>query len=264
MGAQGLARDWLVRSAHMQAVAILALGSPVDAEIPALARDLGVTAFEAGQLLRGIFPSVVLKTDDGARATRLAQALDSRRHRTLVFELGDVVRHSAMFSPKSFVLEATAITALGTGDEKRSLSFAGLRALIRATHAAQVDAVQIDKGRAFSPGRALLSGGIVVTKAIEKETRTRTVEKEPVLYVFSEATPPWLLCESSLKYDGLGPKLKPGRSENFLTLARILKEAAPQAFFDERLLQFRGAQLSPNTPDTLDLLAHLLAKLALP
>jgi hypothetical protein len=240
------------------AVAIISLKTPPDVEAPLLARDLGTTAFEAGQLIRGVLPSVVLKTEDAARAEKLTATLTARGHQALTADLAQVVRHSSMFTPRGFRFEAQSFVAFPAQGAEQAIALADVRALIRANHVLEGEKVQKEKSRDFSLGRAALSGGLVMTKSVEKDVKVRTTDKEPVLYLFHRGGLPWLLSESALKYEGLGPKLKPGRPENFVTLGRSLKEACPGALFDERFLQFRGAPGAPNTADTLDLLAHLL------
>jgi hypothetical protein len=173
----------------------------------------------------------------------------------VVFTPADIVSHRAMRTPNSPRFETEALLG-GAGE---SVRWDAVRALVRATHSAQVTEVGIEKGRAFAPGRAVLTGGIVVTAPTEKEVRSQVTRKEQVLYLFHHGAPPWLFAESRHKYEGLGPRLKPGTSENFQTLVQLLRERAPQSRFDDRLLQFRGAAGSPNTPETIDLLAHLIA-----
>ena len=56
----------------MYVVGLLSLSTSPDAESSALAADLNVTLYEAGQLVRGALPSILLRTPDGARAEALA------------------------------------------------------------------------------------------------------------------------------------------------------------------------------------------------
>ena len=248
----------------MNFVALTRLATSPDVEAPLLAQELGGTAFEAGQQLRGVLPSVVLRTEDGARANALCASLRARGHGALVCDPASVVSHRAMFSPQRFLLEARGLVGIARQGPEQVVAWDDIAGLVRATHVAQVTQVGVEKGRAFSPGKAVLSGGLLLTKATEKEVRSQVTEKETVLYVFGRGGPPWLLAESGLKYEGLAQAMKPARLENFQTLVRMLRERAPAALFDDRLLQFRGGPGAPNTPETIDLLAHLIVLASAP
>ena len=94
-----------------------------------------------------------------------------------------------------------------------------------------------------------------------------------MLYIFrAGGETPWLLRERGTSYAGLGAGLVASSAQNFLSTIAWLRERAPSALYDERLLNPRNAvlrltrsgsasasTLSTSSAGGVDLLAHLIA-----
>lgn len=233
----------------MFVVAVISLGAPVETEAPLLASELGVTAYEAGLLLRAPSPAVVLRTEDRARAVALLASLRARGHDTVACDSNAVVSTEAMHLVRSFALEPEAIV-----DGAGRLPFGAISALVRAQHSARVETTEKTTGTKISLGRAALSGGLLATKKVTSE-RTRVSEsREQVLYVFGSTPQPWIVLASRARYDGLGEPLRPSQLENFERFVTVLRGRCPNAAFDDRLLAVKTAD-----SDAADLLANLVA-----
>ena len=251
----------------MDVVAIVALGRSVEEEAPKLAADLGLTAYETGVMLRAPMPVIVLRTDDRARTTDLLGKLRSRGHDAVACALDAVTSSDDMFRPKAFRVDAGDFVGIGHGEEHR-LPLAAISALVRATHVTRTEDVIVERQRKIGIGRAALTGGLLGTKTVEKESTRVTHEREPVLYVFRVDAAPWLLASTQLRYDGLAQDMKISKMENFEVLVRSLRELAPAAAFDARLLSVRAnttviaagpKHLATSSSASLDILAHIVA-----
>ena len=252
----------------MHIVAIAELATPLEAEAAALAADLGTTAYEERlNLLTGL-PTVVLMTVDRGAATALLAKLRARKHRAMVVDVDTVVAHEAMIPMRGFALEKAAVIAGGN-----ELPYGEITALLRAMHRSNTETHSETKTRQFSPGKALLTGGLAFTKTVTREAKSAVQESEQVLYVFrGEGETPWLLRERGTSYAGLGPALTVSSAQNFLATIAQLRARAPDAVYDERLLNPRGATnrlsrsgtasastLSTSSASGVDLLAHVIA-----
>ncbi len=251
----------------MDVVAIVALGRSVEEEAPRLAADLGLTAYETSVMLRAPMPVIVLRTEDRARAIDVVGKLRSRGHDAAHCDLDAVTASEDMFRPKAFRLEAGDFVGIGQGEERR-LPLAAVTALVRATHVTRTEDVVVDRQRKISIGRVALTGGLLATKTAEKESTRVTHEREPVLYVFRADAAPWLLASTQLRYDGLAQDMKISKMENFEVLVRTLRELAPWAAFDARLLSVRAnttvvaagpKHLAMSSSASFDVLAHIVA-----
>jgi hypothetical protein len=248
-------------------IAVVALARSVEEEAPLLAADLGLTVYETAVMLRAPMPVVILRTEERARALDLLGKLRARRHDAVACELSAVASSEDMFRPKSFRFEGTDIVGTGQGVEQR-LPLANVFSLVRATHQKRTEQTVTTRERRPSFGRALMTGGLMMTKTTTKESRRVDTEKEPVLYLFRADGAPWLLAATELRYDGLGPEMRVSKAENFEVLLRRLREAAPDAPFDARLVSIRtsldtvvtsGANhTSTTSASMIDLLAHIV------
>ena len=253
----------------MDIVAIVSLGTPVEVEAPLLAAELGVTPYEGALLLRAPPPVPVLRTEDRARTRDLLAKLRGRGHDVVACEARAVVASADMSHVRSFVIEPGALCATSTNGQTDRVEWGEVVAFVRAVHRTRSESIEKSTGHKFDLGRAAMSGGIMVTKKITTTTTQTSEEREPVLYVFRQRGVPLLVQQSRMRYDGLGPDLRPSQIENFATLVRALRDRAPSAAYDERLITARpstdrvraGAHgsVQSSTADGVDLLAHLVA-----
>jgi hypothetical protein len=248
-------------------VALVGLVGSVEDEAPRLAADLGLTVYEAAMLLRAPPPTILLRTEDRSRTLSLLGNLRARGHHAVACDLAAVASSNTMFRPKSFRFEGNVFFGLA-GTEERRLPLSEVVAFVRAMHATRSEDTVVKTTSAISIGRAVATGGLMVKKKTTTESKAVAEEREPVLYVFAENAAPWLLASTELRYDGLGEGLKRSRIENFDELSSRLRQAAPQADFDTRLLHARAPaaivssnakHLGTSSAASIDVLAHIVA-----
>ena len=224
-------------------------------------------------LLAAGLPAVVLTTADKARALELLALLRSYGHDALAFDGARVASSQQMIWPRRFHFEADALVC--DAPTEQALPYSDIIVLARASHQTRVETTTTEKKKSFSMGRAIVSGGLLLTKTKEKSSTARTDQREEVLYVFHRAgSTPWLVRERGTRYDGLGDKMGPLEHANFVTTVALLREHAPQAAYDDRLVsrkipervaQFAAQacgdrrRVETSSEPGMDLLAHLLA-----
>jgi hypothetical protein len=252
-------------------VAIAELGTSVDDETPALAGDLGTTVYEARLRLAAGIPCVILSTPDRERALALLGKLRARGHGAVAFDGHAVVPASSMVAVRQYRLEHDALEldpSDGAPPSNARLPFAEMTALLRAMHRSSHVRREDVKEVKFRAGAAIATGGLIMTKTVKKQVRTTIEEREHVLYVFGKVGAPWLLRESTAQYAGLGEAMHPTRAMNFAASVRMIRERAPNAAYDERLLAVKrfpepakdpgDARGSDLATGGVDLLAHVL------
>lgn len=244
-------------------------GAADDAGAPVrLAKATGVTAYEARLALAGGFPAIVLTTADEARANALAATLRAGGDDAVACDARAIVAAEAMVPFDRFTFAGDAVVAGG-----ESLPYADVSVLLRAVHRSRATTQTQTTERKFDVGKSLLSGGLANSKVVTKTSTESAEAREPVLYVFrrSGATP-WLLREGRTIYEGLGAARGLTTIANFATTIRLLRERAPHAAYDERLvhahralerssLQGTGARstVTSSSASGIDALAHLVA-----
>jgi hypothetical protein len=259
----------------MDIVALTELGTTLDVEAEILARELGITAYEARQKLAVGMPCVVLATPDRARTTSLLGALRARGHGAVACDARAIAPNGMMvqvrrfhFDTDAFVVDAGQDGQLGAKADERVL-YADMLALIHATHRHTTERHEQTKEKKFRPVAALVSGGVILTKTIKHDIVRTGEAKEQVVYIFRRGGVPVLLSESAAQYAGLGDAALPTRIQNFTTTVRLLRERAPSVPWDARLTTLKKPPEPPNDPGSprtfdratggTDLLAHLLA-----
>lgn len=245
-----------MNAAHV--VAVTALDGSLELVAPRLAPALGTTPYELRLALSAGLPAIVLMTPDPARARTATEAIRREGHRAVTCVRTEVVSSTIMTALKDFRLEAQELVATAAGADR--LPFSDVLALFRASHRTTTETKSELKERKLRPGMAIATGGMVLTKTTTREVTSRTDEREQVLYLFRRSgAAPWILRERSGRYAGLGTEVGRTTLENFATTIRRLRDRAPGAFYDERLVTARAIRGIADGVDAADLLAHLLA-----
>jgi len=253
----------------MDVVAIVALGTSVETEAPLLAADLGITLYEAGLMLRVPSPVVVLRTDDRTRTMALLGALRSRGHHVVACDVAAVASAEQLVSVQRFRLADEGLSVEAPRGVEVQVAWSDVVAIVRAVHRSRTERLEKTDEQRLSLGRAAFTGGLALRKTVTTETKIASEEREQVLYVFPQAGRPLFFAQSRTRYDGLGAELRPSQIENFATFTRLLRERAPLAAYDERLLaprphaervrsHVRGHETA-SSAQGVDLLAHLVA-----
>lgn len=239
-------------------VAIAELRGGPDGTLKELSAELGTTPYDLRLVLNAGFPAVVLATVDEERA-RAARAAVARHGHVPVFLDGrSVVASGDMTELVRFKLTKSSVIA----DERApaELPFADIGALVRAMHRGTTTTTEQVKERKLRPVMAIVTGGLVMSKKTTREVTRTEAHREQVLYLFRRSgAPSWILRERGALYNDLGPNLGPTAFENFQTTIRKLRELAPAAAYDDRLMNARPIPGVADGSDATDLLAYLIA-----
>jgi hypothetical protein len=92
--------------------------------------------------------------------------------------------------------------------------------------------------RKLDIGKALLTSGLSITKKVETISERVTATKEPFLLLQRrDGRPDLMLYERRLNYQCLGRELQPSTFGNFTALSAKLRNLAPQAPLDDRIIR---------------------------
>ncbi len=269
----------MVYPPRVYVVALAELATPIEAEAAALAQDLGTTAYEERLKLAAGLPAIVLTSAEEAPARSLVARLRARRHGVVSCDAGAVVASHAMVALRRFSFEPEALVKSEVTPEVAPelpgarLPYADVLGIFRGLHQTRTETRVDATKKEFSAGRALLTGGLVMRKSVSREEKAVVQEREQVCYLFRRSgETPWILRERGTQYAGLGAALGPSSAQNFVATMARLRELAPGAVYDERLMSPRNAPSRPirsgagsaekvgvSSVDGVDLIAHLMA-----
>jgi hypothetical protein len=249
----------------MYLIAITRWGAPLDQEIGFLSGITGVSAPDLRMHLAYHLPAFLAGGLDEAAAREMMGALLERGHGCVASVATRIPAASKMFSPRSFELSEDCFIAAAADGATLEMPYAELIGIVRATAILDVQTSVEEKQRKLSMGRAVLTGGLMMSKTVTKKRATASVEREPVVYLFRKTGQDHMfLAENRLQYQGLGRHISQTRHQNFNALVNVFRERAPQALFDDRFVSRRPPRLPPSAldgsveADELDQAAYIL------
>lgn len=232
--------------------------------VQALAVALGITAYEIRQRMIGGGPAVVASFADPQQARTLSTKLNQSGVATLIIDADAVRSKTGRFLVRRFELKEWLLRIEASDGQSAEIAYGDIDLLLPGTRIlGQSETITVTE-RKFSLGRTILSGGIPLTKKVERQEEVNTEERENVLYLYAGERPPVVFSQSGMVYDGLGAAMKMSRELNFAYLTSELRRLCPAAGYDDRLLKRLGQVrlLGPaQNPETnLDLAFEILAR----
>jgi hypothetical protein len=247
----------------MFVLAVGKLDGDADARARAYARATGAGAYDARVRVQAPAPRVVSTHASAEDAARLADALEPEGFAPFVFDASTTEHDGDRLIARSFQLGDDEVHVELRDGRRHTLALRQVRLILRGTRIQVTTEVETRKERKLSIGKAVLTGGLAMTKTVEKTVEQQRDARDGFLYCHEEGGPTVAFLETGVLYDGLGAAREPTRAGNFARLARLLRDRSPSAVWDERLLtragqvQVLGGLLPPE--QALDLAAALLA-----
>jgi hypothetical protein len=239
------------------------------ARVRALAAALKVTVHEALMRLRapGDGPLAVAVLADRDPALQLTGRLQDAGFKTAVLTPDDMKREAAAWEIKRFGLAADGLHVETAKGDSHVVPYPEVRLMLRGIGIVRSGATETEKTRSLSIGRAVLTGGIVLSRTTRTRREVTDERREGFLNVYASDGSVFVFRESVLAYYSLGPELKPSRAANFAFLVSEVRRRCPGGLYDERLLGRAGqaALLGPTLApeEHLDLASALLARVLL-
>ena len=225
----------------MNLVAIVRAPSLPEEAARGLADATGLTLAEARMRLAPEPPALVarLEPDEASalvaelrRAGLAALAVEARcptdRDRT--------VAHS-------FGLGSSAATFTSRTGKSMEADWPDVLAIFRGVRATLTSVEREEKTKRFAAGAALITGGVILTRTSKQTVRSSEETHENVILVYARDGRAATLAENQLDFSCLGRHMRPSSTENMVELARLLRERAKGAFYDERLLRLGRRRL---------------------
>lgn len=247
----------------MHVVAIHSLGQDRETHASALALALDKTMYEVLSRLRspGNGPFTVGVFADQERAMQMEAKLRSAGFSAVLLTEREIAAELSPLIVRKFVLSENDLAVATETGQSLSIPFRNVRLILRGTGTVRGTTTETVKSRSVSLGRAVMSGGLMLTKTTKTVQEVAVEERTAFFNLYAGDNPVLVFRENALVYDSLGPKLQPSRALNFTCLIAELRRRCPEAQYDERLLT-RPAQIALLGP-TLNPEEHLSVATAL-
>jgi hypothetical protein len=230
-------------------VAIHALDPQDSSRAPALAEALGCTAYEARGRLVTAGPSVVAQGVDREPLAEVGRRLKAAGFRVILVDTAVIERPGLWYEVRSFELAPAGWRVMTRGGERTAMRWDRIDLVVRGRATRETMTTEVQTEKRFSAARAIATGGMVRSKKTTTETTHTETTPEGFLHVFAHGAVA-VIRETAVDYGGLGEALEVSRAANFMALLATLRERAPRARFDDRLLRHvAAAQILGTTLD---------------
>jgi hypothetical protein len=132
-----------------------------------------------------------------------------------------------------FSLGDTWLTLSPRSGPSVRLMWTDIAAVLRGVRASQVDVERTEETTTYIP----TMDGYPMVYTSTNTVRSSNDSSEQVIFVYLRDGRSALLAANGLAFTCLGPAMQPSASGNMAELARLLRERAKEAFYDERLLK---------------------------
>jgi len=203
-----------------------------------LANALKVTAFEANSRLRtpGNGPLVVGVFAEEVQAKKLADELESKGFSTAVLNNDEIKAEADQWLIRRFSLGENDLIVKSNDGRSLTIAYRDINLILHCIRILSSTSMETTRKRTLSLGKAVLTGGLIVTKTAKTMHEVTKEERERFLTIYAEDRPTLAFHETGLVYDSLGPARGLSRSVNFAQLTAELRRLCTGAQYDERLL----------------------------
>ena len=227
-----------------------------------IANILGILVFEARQKITGGNPVTIANFSVQQQAENIATQLSRNGVPAFIVDTHD---HQPLFQVSQFELKPQGLQIESTEGQRLNIDYSKITLILAASYSdGQMETIKTTTSRKFSMGKTLLAGGIPMTKKIKKNRISGGKDRDKTLWLYSDKQEIVIFNRNRLNYAGLGGARQLTRELNFTHLQNKLRQRAPQARYDERLMKqtglvnLLGPSLDPETH--LALAFEILAK----
>ncbi len=222
----------------MFVVAVTRWGPGLSEQLPTLAAELGVFPYDLRMRLNGPLPVVVARVSGAEAASALVAKLRGWGHGAVGGDTAKVPTTEQMHQPREFELdfEGGHLRTTSATRERAQVDGAEIYALIHAMVVSDAQTISERHSKQFSAARAVLSGGMVMTRSTSStSTITESSSEERIYLIRRDFAQPMVFCQHQLRYTGLGDAMGRASHESFAALCTALRRLAPGAIYDDQL-----------------------------
>ncbi|WP_375756892.1 hypothetical protein [Corallococcus exercitus] len=217
----------------MKLVALVRPAGEVPEAAQVLAAAAGMAPAEARMRLAPEPPALLARLAPDA-ADALVKALQDAGLAALTI---DEAESAERVTARTVTFGSAQVTFTPRAGAPLTMAWEDVTVILRGASSLRTQSEHTEKSTKVALGAALVTGGLKMTKTTEKSVRGSQEETSQVVFVFDRDGRGAVLPEVGFDFSCLGPAMQASRTANMVTLARLVRERAPAAFYDERLLR---------------------------
>jgi hypothetical protein len=210
-----------------------------------VAAIIGKTAYETRFRLTGKIPKIIANYSTRDKAELAAGYLKELGLTVMLFPDSELRQPWRIFKARSLKFEEPAIAFRDKSGQEARMEAREAFLIVSARMQAYADSVETKTTRKINIAATVLAGGIPIMKKVKEKTTTRSFRTENFVRVYGRSSPePAVqIQQHDFDYSFLGTEMVASAATNFNIAIRKIREAFPQAIYDDRLMEPFGADM---------------------
>jgi hypothetical protein len=207
---------------------------------------IGKNLYETRLRLTGKIPKIIANYDTMQRAELAAKSLRELGLVVIVFSDSELRKPPQVYKAHSLKLEEQAIMFCDRSGQARRMEAREAFLILSGRMQTYTEAEVTKTTRKLNVTATLLTGGIPITKKVKEKTISKSYQTESFVRLYDRTSPEPAaeIPQHDFDYSFLGPEMVSSAAANFNIAIRKIREAFPQAIFDDRLTEPFGADVS--------------------
>jgi len=204
-----------------------------------VAAIVGKNPYETRLRLTGKIPKIIAHCETMQQAELTAQSLRGLGLVVIVFSDSELRKPPQVYRAHSLKLEEQAIMFCDRSGQERRMEASEAFLILNGRIQTYTETEVTKTTRKLNVTATLLTGGIPITKKVEKKTTNISYQTESFLRLYDRTSPEPVaeIVQHDFDYSFLGPEMVSSAAANFSIAIRKIREVFPQAIFDDRLIE---------------------------
>jgi hypothetical protein len=218
-------------------IAVAPPAHPDEKLVSDVAAVIGKSLSHTRLLLAGELPRIIAHADSLPAAEAKVRKLHELGLTALALSEAELRRLPKIFEAQTLEFSQKAVTFRDSAGGEKGLATDDVFLILTGRVESSTETKTTRSRLKFSWGGTLVTGGIPVFRRVKETTTEKSSQTEEFarLYSRKSAEPGIGLRQHQLNYSFLGAERAASATINFSTLVRRLRQAFPEAIFDDRL-----------------------------
>ena len=214
--------------------------------IEKVAAVIGKNLYETRLRLTGKIPKIIANYDTIQRAELASKSLRELGLVAIIVTDLELRKPAQIFKAHSLKLEEQAIMFCDRSGQARRIEAREAFLILSGRMQTYTETEVTKITRKLNITATLLTGGIPILKKVKEKTTNKSFQTESFVRLYDRTSPepPVEIPQHDFDYSFLGPEMVSSAAANFSIAIRKIREAFPQAIFDDRLTEPFGADVS--------------------
>lgn len=227
-------------------VAVATSAAPDEALIKKVSEIISKNLYETRLRLTGKIPKIIANYDTVQRAELTAQSMRELGLVAIVFSDSELRKPWPTYKVHNLKFEEQAITFCDRSGQLRRVEATEAFLILSGRMEVYTEKELTKTVKKLNVPLTLLTGGIPISKKVKEKTLSKSFQNESFLRVYNRTSPELAIeiLQHDFDYSFLGTEMVSSSAVNFGIAIRRIREALPQAIFDDRLMEPFGANIT--------------------